>query len=421
MNKLWSYCIPIALANDTGSMAVVLGNELEIDQEGWALIAPFGEHLKSRLIRNESGDIVEQKFIQVLDNEAADTILSGENTMFRKLKRALFGITVYKGHPDLKQHAPETVDLSGGPKKVALGVADKLRKGTRGIEAHFSLLPDEAQAVENEGYKYPSALWLVQPIGERDGAIVCKPFKLLSVGLTPNPNISGVDSLANAKSNTPAAKLDAESNETMKALLIGWLAAKGIVLANDASEQAVFEAFQRHQTSTSTEVTTLGNDKTTLSGQITTLQNEKTTLGGQVTALTNERTNLTNQVTALTNDKKTERKGRAEAVVDLVIHQGRLAIAERDAQITALENSADFDKDAKALKEKAVQFKVGSQNAESSKALANATTPDPRATLLQAVDQKMKDTGSSDYAACHAAVMKENPSLAAQLKTRTNS
>ncbi|HEY3857701.1 MAG TPA: hypothetical protein VGO67_25235 [Verrucomicrobiae bacterium] len=175
---------------------VFLGNEGEgLDEAGWALIAPFGEHPKSRLVK-KSGRVVEEKFIQVLDNESADRLLSRENSLFRRIRRAMVGVPVYRGHPDLKDYAPETAGAFS--RKEIIGTIDRLRKTGRGIEAHFVLTPAGADAVEREGCKYPSALWFAQPIGRRGEATLARPFKLLSAGLTAHPNICGVESLANA-------------------------------------------------------------------------------------------------------------------------------------------------------------------------------------------------------------------------------
>src|ERR1700728_1638492 len=189
--------IPLLLQNDAATL----------DDEGWALIAPFGEHPKTRLVK-KNGRFVEEKFIQVLDNESADQLLSRENSIFRRIRRALVGIPVYKGHPDLRDYSPETA--AALVKKEIIGTIHKVRKTARGIEANFILTPAGADAVENEGSKFPSALWLVQPIRRRGDAILAKPFKLLSVGLTARPNISGVESLANASTHPSPVTLTKE-------------------------------------------------------------------------------------------------------------------------------------------------------------------------------------------------------------------
>ncbi|MDE2099103.1 MAG: hypothetical protein KGL39_17750 [Patescibacteria group bacterium] len=341
-----------AAANDAGFRIALNNESASIDADGWALIAPFGNWPKTRVYR-ENGQLKEQKFIQVLDNESADALLAKENGIFRRLKRALVGIPVFKGHGDLNDVDPKAV--ANETQKIKLGVVDQVRKSARGIEAHFALDNDGAQAVA-AGYKFPSSFWYVVPNGQQGDATLVKPFKLISVALTQFPNISGVQSLANANPTQPAASKEEKTRkDQMKSLLIGWLAAKGIVLANDATDQQVLEAVQRQATEQIASVTALGNEKTTLGGKITVLENEKAT----------EKKRADEAATALANEqtaRKTERKGRAEATVDLAIHRGILTIAERESNVTALENSADFAKDAGELLKKAPTHKTTTNN-----------------------------------------------------------
>lgn len=343
-----------ALANDLADpIELVLPNETEIDDEGWALIAPFGEHPKTRLFR-ENGQLKEQKFIQVLDNEAADALIAKENSFFGRLKRAIIGVPVFKGHGDLTDVDSKAVATENS--KVKLGIVDKIRKAARGIEAHFALDNDGAEAVK-AGWKFPSAFWYVLPNGTRLDAILAKPFKLISVALTQHPNISGVESLANARGtdlrSVPSREQKNNQEPDMKKL-IGWLMAMGATsLANtaDPTEDQVLEATKQLLTSKAGEVTVLGNEKSTLAGKVTAFENEKvmlTTKNGELTAA------LTNEQTA----HRAIRKQAADAVADLAIHKGIITVAERDAQITALENSADFDKDSKALLAKPATHKT---------------------------------------------------------------
>jgi hypothetical protein len=205
---------------------IILSNDVALDDDGWALIAPLGEWPKTRTAM-VGGRPTQQRFIQVLDNDSADALVSKENSLFGRLKRAVIGIPVYRGHPDLRDHAPETVGNSG--RKEQIGVIDQVRKSARGVEGRFVLSPEGATAVEN-GAKFPSALWLVQPCGERDGATLARPFKLLSAGLTDKPNIAGVESLANS-----------QENMQLKELIIGALVGRGFELANETSDQQLVE------------------------------------------------------------------------------------------------------------------------------------------------------------------------------------
>ncbi|HEX4119338.1 MAG TPA: phage protease [Verrucomicrobiae bacterium] len=382
--------------NSIHTITTLLGNAL--DDDGWALIAPFGEHPKTRVVK-KNGKLVEEKFIQVLDDSSADQLLSQENSLFRRIKRAIVGIPVYAGHPDLRDHSPETL-VNRGARAGQIGVVDKVRKSLKGIEAHFVLSAEGATAVERDGAKYPSALWIVQPIGERGGAIVARPIKLLSVGLTAHPNISGVESLANAEG--PGAS---ETKEPDMKLIAGWLMAHGAALANAESptETQVLEALQKLDTAKAGEVTSLGNEKTQAAGKITTLEN-------QISEMETRISNL-----------KTERTSHASAVVDLAIARGKLSIAERGARVQALSNAQEFQTAATALLGSATLYRTP-DNTEGRKILSNqGTDGDPREEYCASVEKYMKETGENDPIKAHHAVMARNPGLAEKLQVRTQS
>jgi hypothetical protein len=346
----------------------------EMDAEGWALVAPFGQHPKTRIYRDPAdGQVKEQKFIQSLDNDAADAILSRENSLFGRIKRALIGLPVFKGHGDLNEYDPAA--LGNSAPKVKLGVVDSIRKAARGIEAHFALDNDGAAAVA-AGWKFPSVLWQVLPNGRQGDAIVGVPFKLLSVALTQRPNISGVESLANARdivgdevTSLHPSELNTNQEPDMK-LIAGWLLANGIALANteNPTEIQVLEGMKQLHTAQAGNVTTLANEKSTLTGAIKSERHGRATLcvdlalvtgkltaaekDAKIVALENSRDfdtdagallggKVVDRVTTLANEITESRKLRAELTVDLAIQKGKLTVAQRDEKVTALANSAD--------------------------------------------------------------------------------
>jgi len=349
----------------------ILANEAALDEDGWALIAPFGEHPKTRYIK-KNGEIQREQFIQVLDHQSADQLLSRENSLFRRIRRAVVGIPVYKGHPDLGDFSPE---IAGSAKKEIIGTIDQVRKTERGLEAHFVL-------------------------------------KLLSAGLTAHPNISGVESLANTRHTGPTQEPIPTKEPDMK-LIAGWLLANGATLAHADSpaESEVLAAMQKLHASASGEAAALGNENSTLTAENADLKSHVSNLKSSATALENEKNILSTQV-------QTERKGRAAAVVDLAIARGKLAVSERPARLQALENSGDFDREAAVLLDSAARFKTAG-NAESGKILSNhGATGDAREEYCAAVERHMKETGESDPVKAHDAVMKNNPGLAEQLRIR---
>jgi hypothetical protein len=376
---------------------LILDNAAALDEDGWALIAPFGEHPKTRVVK-KNGALREEKFIQVLDNESADQLLSRENSVFRRLRRALVGIPVYKGHPDLRDYEAGTAGRA--ERKEIIGTIDQVRKTGRGLEGHFVLTPAGADAVEKLGHKYPSALWYVMPVGRRGDAVLARPFKLLSAGLTPHPNISGVESLANARG--------AERKELMKEpdmkLITGWLAANGVAVAEAANETQVLEALQRFHLAAAGEVAALGNENSILAGA-------NADLRGRGTVLENENAALKAGLAA-------ERRGRAAAVADLAIARGKVTVAERAAKIRALENAGDFEREGSALLGSATKFRMAG-NAESGKMLANhGVGGDPREEYCAAVERHMKESGETDPIKAHRAVTSAMPVLIEALKAR---
>lgn len=391
----------------------VLVNEVVPGEDGWALLLPYGEHPNTRYIL-QNGQQVRQDFLQIVDEAAVDEIIANEKSAFTRLKRFFIRRPIYRGHPDFKGFVPEVI--ANEAPLTPLGTVDDYRKSERGLEVKLGLVERGAQAV-GEGCKYTSALVMVQTEGAPvNGIQRVRVCRILSVGLTPHPNISGVDSLANARVNTPAAKQEPQQKkeDEMKALLIGWLAAQGITLANEASEQAVFDATKGLFVTRSGELTTLANDK---AGLVT----EKTSLTGQITTLTSERDTAKNKLTEIQTTLANERKGRIEARVDLAIGQGKLAVADREAKITALINAGDkLEEQLTALANSAVVHKVqtasGTDHGQRKGTLASGRTASEEVVFLANHDPKYKDI--PDYFEAQRAVLADHPALAEELKKK---
>lgn len=411
------------LANSADVVDVLgLENTLSLDNDGWALLAPFGEHKKERTVRAADGSLRTEKYLQVLDAESVDIVIANERgtNLFQKIKRALVRRPIYRDHPDLKLYAPETVTL-GNEKLVPLGVNDGCRKSERGLEFRPLLVPDGTVAVENDGCKYPSALFLLKKTGEvRDGWTVVRPFALASIGLTPFPNISGVDSLANASATKPAANQTDQNKDTiMKQLLLGWLAAQGIVLANDATEQAVWEKFLDHNKTQVANITTLGNSKT----QLEALTGDKAKLAQGATLPANL-VEAANEILTLGNARTelaAERKARCEAVIDLHIGAGRLAVAERDAEVGKLV-ALDNTKLATAIADLAklpVKYPVGGGVSGGRKDEAGKLTIESaQSEVISLANTDERYRKLPTFAQAMEAVLKDRPDLAAALRAQ---
>ena len=418
----------IALANSTDEFTDFIGldNQLTLDSDGWALLAPFGEHHKERVITNAAGQIIRERYVQIVDEASVDAVVANEKgtNVFQKLKRALVKRPIYRDHPDLKLYAPETV-AAGNDQLIPLGVNDGCRKTARGLEFRPLLAPEGAVAVENGACKYPSALFLLKKTGvvREDGAIEVRPFALASIGLTANPNISGVDSLANARTNTPAAKQTETQNtdENMKQLLIGWLAANNVVLANDSTDQVVWEKFLAEMATRGTNITSLANDKSTLTGTITSLTGDKAKLTAGAT-LPTDLVTAANRIVSLENaqaDVTKLRRQFLEARVDLAITQGKAPVADREKEVTALLalGNDKLDGALADLDKRPVKFQVASGVDASRKPAAdNSRSAHEQVISLANNDPRYKNI--TDFGVAFNAVLKDNPALAEQLRQK---
>jgi len=187
----------------------------------------------------------------------------------------------------------------------------------------------------------------------------------------------------------------------MRNLLIGFLAGKGVKLANDAPDTEVVKAVQTLCNAQCEEPDGDEEDEEAETEEAKKKADKEKALENEATEA---RAALANEQTA----RKAERHGRAEATTDLAIQKGILTIAERDAQVAALENSAEFEKDAKALLEKPAKVKTP-ENAIAGKALANEKE-DKAATYKREFDVALANCGNDPIKA-HNAVVAKHPQL----------
>jgi hypothetical protein len=176
----------------------------------------------------------------------------------------------------------------------------------------------------------------------------------------------------------------------MKQILLGWLSAKGIVLANDSSDQAVVAAVQKVAAKNDEQSNALANEKDSFETKSVALENE---LSASKTALANEQA-----------AHKAARKQAAELAADLAIQRGSKNVADRAATVTALENSVDFAKDSAALLAAKPIRKMDAIGGKQNSALENEAEQ-TAAEYKAALQAELIVTGQNVVAA-HANVMK---------------
>lgn len=324
------------LANSAEPEHLYIGaaNSFTLDADGWLTI-PYGDwpHSgKDALKPVQPGEPPPQPVIQRFTRDDAIAIVNDFRSTWSRFKRAIVGLPIFKGHPDAPRFANIWKD------KVPRGSIADMRVGDTGLQVKPILTEQGAKDVD-AGDSDVSPYWPLRKMGEENGAIVARPFKLFSLGLVPEGNMQGL-SLINAA-------VPHNESETMNPLLIQLLAALGIQLAANASEddakQAINQALSKI-TSTQTDLATANAKVTNLEGQVSTLSSEKAA--------------LTTRATSAESNFRTERQAHALALVNAAIAGGRVAAASREAEVLALANATDFNAAATALNARAKIIKT---------------------------------------------------------------
>jgi phage I-like protein len=347
----------IALANETATEGMIgIANELTAGE--WIQLTPLG-------------DFPHSMGMQRVDKAAIEAMANNFNSALARVGRALFGgVPFYVGHPDVPQLANEY------PDRKAYGWVKALEARADGLHAQVEWSEPGKALLANKHYKFFSPYWDARTVGTEKGKTVYQPTKLLSVGLTNQPNLP-VKPLANEK--------DTQMKPTMEiAALVALLG-----LANTATEA---------------EVTTEINRIKTEAGKVTGLANEKTTAA---TALQNEQSAHSTTKTTLANVIKQ----RNTLALDNAVKAGKITAAQRAEWETKLTDN--WDENSKALENTKTVVKTEAKTAGMGGRrgmLANEGDVRTRQQKVQGlVNAKMK--AGMDYDSAYAAVKTEHAQL----------
>lgn len=305
----------LALANEDRLLALVpIDNEMSIGEDGWVRIAPYGDSLKVRTIKDPAtGALINQQFTQRLTMANATELAAKANSLWGKIKRFRVGIPIYRGHPDLGQHSPLVVGAYRSAKVEELGVLAELSAREDGLYGRPVLHRAGQVAVENDGLKWFSPFWWVRIVGQDGDKTIVEPHELISAGLTARPNINGGDALTNQQ--------DIMNRELLIKLL---------TLANDATDQQIEAAIVKLQADLKAGADALANEKSEREKAVAKVA-ELEPLAAKVTTL---EAAITERTTALTN----ERARGDKLELDRAMADGRLTAATRPEWEQALAN-----------------------------------------------------------------------------------
>jgi hypothetical protein len=172
--------------SNASELLVELCNELKIGDDGWAMLAPMGDHPGMALVDDGKGGLKKIRAIQRLDKQALTTMANEFEKSTKGAKRYLAGRPIYVGHPDVPGMSKKYPD--GSIKGMFSNVA--VREGEApGLYGLPVFTAEGSDLVENKKYRALSGRWNADPAGEENATPIFRPTVLLSAGLTNQPNL----------------------------------------------------------------------------------------------------------------------------------------------------------------------------------------------------------------------------------------
>lgn len=349
-------------------------NEYRADEKGWIQISPYGE-------------FPHPKGLQVFQRSDADKIVQAYNSI-RNMGRRLFGLPLYKGHPD--------ADKASYPDDGAYARIKELDAREDGLYGRAEFSANGKALITDGVYDGHSPYWRFEHDKTRRGVI--RPVELISVGLTNFPNIP-VNPITAAALNE-----EQNMNEYLKKL------AKLMGLDEAAANEAAIEAqiakamtamneigqVRTKLTEAEGKVTTLTTDLTAANTALTTAKAEAVTEKGKVTALTTERDTAANSY-------KLEREARTKMILDTAINSTALTQAEKpgvEKELNEAKDDTAYNAVASRVMSKASQLFTTS--IAQSRTAANGKASAPGWSKFHSAVNEMKAKGKTHNEAWNA-------------------
>lgn len=374
-------------------------NDLSPGEDGWAMLAPYGDYPGMATITNEDGSLKRVPALQRLDRQAADKMVTNFKSLWGRVKRYISGVPIFLGHPD------------------GIGIGHKYADKTpKGMFADLEARPNGLfgkPVFTNEGMellpKYPalSGRWTAEDIGEEthqgQRVKVFRPDVLKSAGLTDKPNLP-VELLNEfeAEVRLPAGQPNQTADPMKKEIVIALLKKLGIEINNEATDEQVSAAVEKRAGELKA-TTELANEKSTIEGQLAT---EKETVKGKDTEISN----LTKERDLVKVDFANERAAHVTLLLDTALADGRITPAQKPDWKKKLE--ANFTNESQALGKLAPVMKtrsatdaLGGRKAE----IANAQ--DRQRKVIELVNEAQSKNPRLSYEEAFAKVQRENAAL----------
>jgi hypothetical protein len=293
-----------------------------------SMFVPFGEY-PHRLGMQKFGEA------------EAKAMVAAWNSLGGKIRRWFDECPVYIGHPDV----PGQEALY--PDKSAYGWVSGISVEPDGAKFAIQWNPEGKALVENSRYRFYSPYW---DCDQRPTGL--HPVRVISFGLTNRSNIP-VPPLANAAPTDPETT-PTTHEETMK-MSPQLLALLG--LGETADEATVIQAI----TAMKEKATSLENEITNLKSAQTGAEQAKQTAEQEKAKAEEAQVKMENAVSAANAAAVAARSARVESVMDRLVGEGRVLMADRPAEVTrilALANEAEVTTELGKLQQRQPQMKT---------------------------------------------------------------
>jgi len=371
------YQLRLANSDPDVGVVVALPNALALDDDGWAMLAPYGDTRMQGTPENP--DAFRTRFpgvpvdaqgrvtvVQRVDRDAATRLANAFNSVGSRVLRFFRGAPIYIGHPDVPGMQSR---YANAEEQGRIAKLDAREGGLYCLPVFNDL---GARLLESSGKLGFSAYWKGDPDSEEGGSLIYKPARFVSAGLTPTPNL-------------PVEFLNTAPQMDLKKLiaLLAALNVPSVTLANDATEAQVAAA-----------ITAIGAH-----------------LAGTA-SLANERTSIASERDQLRTDLAAERKAHRVALLNAAVAEGR--IPEADRQLWDGRLTTAFANESAALAALAPRYKTKAVADGARKPTGAA--PDAHQELIDLANSKIAANPELTWDSAWRQACREKPALLESLE-----
>lgn len=222
----------------TEPMEFINGNQVALGDDGFALLAPFGDSIYPLKVGSKTENVVQR-----ITRENATEMVNAFKSVVGKVSRWLRGSPIFLGHPDDPQQGHKY------PVKDQVGMFADLEVRENGLYVRPMFNSKGAEVLDGPQKHYFSGRWPVKLTGQHNGMPVYEPINVTSIGMTPRPNL-------------PTEMLNTETNIMEKTKLLGLLATLGLTLSNESTDEQILDGIKGIKTARDTVETELANERT---------------------------------------------------------------------------------------------------------------------------------------------------------------